>query len=281
MSNHKYLFKIYYIGKPKYFGSQRQPDFMSIEQCLLNALLKRGYINDIEKSKFEFASRTDRYVSARGACFTCVIEKKPILMEINSALPNEIGVWAHSEVPLQFTSRYNAILRHYIYVVPFPISFYRKLTGINIHLIRKACRELEGRHDFANFSKKEDYNINTTRNMDLVEVSIYDDYIFFQFKSKAFLRQQIRRIVKKLLELGTGEITYEDFLKLLNTSHKISYQPADPRGLILWNIQFNKEIEFITDTKSKKRMNEFFIKNIIDYNFKNHLFRILQHDDFS
>ena len=118
MERSRYLLKIYYIGKSKYFGSQRQKNFLTIEDCIIDVLLNQKYINSIEKSGFEAASRTDRFVSARGACFTCILNRKPILMQINSALPAEIGVWAYAKVPLDFFSRYNAILRHYIYIVP-------------------------------------------------------------------------------------------------------------------------------------------------------------------
>jgi tRNA pseudouridine(38-40) synthase len=281
MLNSKFLFKIYYIGTNEYFGSQRQPRLMTIEESILNALISKGYIQDIEKSKFEFASRTDRYVSARGACFTCIAKKDPVLMEINSALPKRIGIWAYSEVPMEFISRFGAILRHYVYIVPFPISYFEKTSGIDIDLMKKACKDLEGYHDFANFSKKEDIKIVTIRDMDSVNLSIYDDYIVFQFKSRAFLRQQVRRMVKKVLELGINEISYKEFLDLFDASKNISYQPADPHGLILWDIKFNENIDFIVDAKSKERMDNYFIKKKLDYNLKYHLFRALQQNDFS
>lgn len=281
MLNSKFLFKIYYIGEDSYHGSQRQPNFITIEQCILNALKERGYIDRIDNAQFEFASRTDRDVSARGACFTCLIKKEPILMEINSVLPEEIGIWAYSHVPLEFSSRYNAILRHYVYIVPLPISYFVKTTGMNIDLMKKACRELEGCHNFANFCKKESYDINTIRDMESVTLSTEDDYIFLQFKSKAFLRQQIRRMVIKILELGTGRMRYEDFLDLFDDSREISYQPADAKGLILWDIKYDDKINFIIDSKSMERMNSFIVMKKLDYNFKYHLFRVLQQDNFS
>jgi tRNA pseudouridine38-40 synthase len=281
MEKNRYLFKMYYFGKSKYYGSQRQPHFLTIEDCVLDALINRNYIKNNRASGFEVASRTDRFVSARGACFTCVLEKKPILMEINSALPNEIGVWAYTKVPLNFSSRYNATLRHYLYVLPKPLSFYQKTNKINIDIMRKACHQLEGKHDFINFSKKDKNEKNTVRDMDCVELSIKKGYICFQFKSRAFLRQQIRRMIKKILELGMGEIKYEDFLYLLEPTQIFSYQPANPRGLILWDIKFENKIRLKEDKKSKERMKSFFLKKELGLGFKQQLFRFLQHDDFS
>ncbi len=281
MTNSKFLFKIYYIGKKKYYGSQRQLNFLTNEKSILSVLKSRGYIHKINNSDFEFASRTDRFVSARGACFTCIIEKEPILMEINSALPNEIGIWAYAKVPLEFSARYDAVLRYYIYIVPIPFSFLQKNSDININIMEKACKQLEGRHNFLNFSKTEADVINTVRDMDSVILSIQDDYLIFQFKSKSFLRQQIRRIIKKVLDLGMGKILYKDFMKLFDSSKVISYQPADPKGLILWDIKYNDNIKFIEDLKSKARMNNFFLKKEIKFGLKHYLFRGLQHNDFS
>ena len=281
MTKSNFLFKIYYIGKQKYHGSQRQLDFLTVEQCILNALKKKGYIFNINNSNFEFASRTDRFVSARGACFTCITEKKPILMEINTSLPKEMGIWAYIKVPSEFSSRYHAILRHYVYIVPTPLSYLQRTSGINLSIMEKACKELEGRHDFINFSKREAGVINTIRDMESVTLSVQDDYIIFQFKSKSFLRQQIRRMVKKILELGKGEIAYDEFLNLFNNSKVISYQPADPKGLILWDIKFDEKFKFVEDPKSKERRDNFFLINKLNYSFKYHLFRVLQKYNFS
>jgi tRNA pseudouridine38-40 synthase len=272
---------MYYFGKSNYYGSQRQPNFLTIEESVIGVLKKKGYINQIKDSGFETASRTDRFVSARGACFTCVLEKKPILMEINSGLPNEIGVWAYANVPINFSSRYNALLRHYLYVVPLPLSSIKKTATINIDLMKKACNQLKGKHDFINFSKREKDEKITVRDMDLVDLSIKEEWLIFQFKSRAFLRQQVRRMVKKILELGVGEIEYEDFLDLLDPANNISYQPANPRGLVLWDIQFEKKISLTEDKKSKERMEKYFLKKEIVSSFKHQLFRLLQHNNFS
>ncbi|KKM93613.1 hypothetical protein LCGC14_1206610 [marine sediment metagenome] len=281
MVKFRILFKIYYIGNKKYHGSQRQQNVLTIEQCLLNAFKKKKYIKEFENTGFEVASRTDRLVSARGACFTCITEKKPILMELNSVLPENIGIWAYTKVPLDFSSRYNAVLRYYVYMVPTPLSYLQNKTSFNIEILHKACKHLEGQHDFINFSKKEKGEINTVRDMDSVVISVKNDFLIFHFKSKGFLRQQIRRIVKKLLELGKGDINYEAFLYLFDTSKTFSYQPADPRGLVLWDIIFNDKIVLKEDPKSIERMNSYFLKKKYNSGFKHQLFSALQQDNFS
>jgi tRNA pseudouridine38-40 synthase len=280
MERQRYLFKIYYIGKSKYFGSQRQFEFLSIEECILNALLEKGYIMNIEDSGFEAASRTDRYVSARGAFFTCILEKEPILMEINSSLPYEIGVWASTHVPLDFLSRFNAIQRHYLYILPTPLSTLRRTGSLDIDIMHDACRQLQGRHDFTNFSKKDKESKTTVRDMDFAGLSISQDFLIFQFKSRAFLRQQVRRMVAIIMGLGRGEIDHDYFIDLFDPSKTFSYQPANPKGLILWDIIYSSDIKLKEDQKSKERMKNYFLREEELFSFKHKLFTILQHHDF-
>jgi len=275
----RYLFKLYYIGTSQYYGSQRQPNLLTVEECLLNALLEREYIINTKESGFEAASRTDRFVSARGACFTCILGKEPILMEINTALPDDIGIWAYTEVPLDFKSRYNALLRHYVYVVPIPLSNLREIGSIDIDSMHKACNAIVGQHDFVNFSKRDNSEVKTLRDILVSNLSINNDYLVFQFKSRAFLRQQVRRMVKKILDLGMGYISYEDFKELFDSSQVLSYQPANAKGLILWDVEYNKNIGLKEDPKSKKRMERFFLQQKLSYKHQYQLFCFLQNGD--
>lgn len=277
----RYLFKFYYIGSSKFFGSQRQKNETTIESCLIKALQDKNYIYDLKNSNFEVASRTDKLVSARGAVFSSVLEKEPILMEINSALPKDIGLWAYSIVPIDFLSRFNARYRYYKYIFPLPVENQIKQNQLNYDLMKKACKQLEGTHDFKNFSKREKQDIKTIRELISAKVKISEKYLIFEFKSKSFLRQQIRRMVAKILELGEGRISYTEFLDLFNSKDYISYQPANPEGLILWDIDYENNIKFEIDQKSVERMSDVFSRLERKSNLKRLLFKIMQHNYIS
>ena len=275
MEKTRYLFKFYYIGSKKYFGSQRQPDYETIEDRLIIALQEKGYINDIKQSGFEVASRTDKFVSARGSAFSFTTNKTPVLIEINSALPKHIGIWAYTKIPLDYLSRYNAVYRHYKYITPFSKSL------IYINNMKKACKALEGQHDFKNFSKQNKEEEKTVRDLLLASMTIEGDFLIFDFKSRAFLRQQIRRMVIKIMDIGLGRINYEDFLDLFNPTKSISYQPADPFGLILWDINYGSNVKFDIDQKSKSRMDTYFREQEQKYILKTKLIHLLQLNDIS
>ena len=275
----RYLFKFYYIATTKYFGSQRQKCFRTIEDCIIDALVKTNHIKDIEESKFEVASRTDRFVSARGAAFSSICLKSPILMEINSILPKEIGLWAYASVPIDFLSRFSAMYRHYKYILPIQKLMHYKDKKLNFKLMKKACKALEGYHDFHNFFKRGKEEVRLSREILLASITKEEDYVIFDFKSQAFLRQQIRRMVAKILELGTGMIDYDRFLNLFSPNFEISYEPADPRGLILWDVSYGDHIYLIIDPKSMDRMNNYFFEQTLKYSLKHKLFSIMKYNN--
>jgi len=116
--------------------------------------------------------------------------------------------------------------------------------------------------------------------MDFVDLTVIDDYIVFDFLSRSFLRQQIRRMVKKIFEVGMGELSHDDFLKLFNSAERFFYQPADPTGLVLWDIIYDNSIKFEIDLKSKERMDNNFQVREQKYGFKHQLFRIMEQNNF-
>jgi tRNA pseudouridine38-40 synthase len=276
MKGNRYLFKFFYIGE-NYYGSQRQSNHITIEDCILNALWKKKYINNVDNAGFEAASRTDRHVSARGSAFTFITSKKPILMEINSVLPEDIGLWAYVKVPLDYLSRFNAEWRHYKYLY----FINNKDPLLNLKGMQKACKELKGRHDFINFIKKDKEEVLTVRDLISAKFEKHANLIIFDFKSRAFLRQQIRRMITKIIEVGKKEITLDEFIELFDSSKNFSYQPAQAKGLILWDINFGVKIKFEIDLKSLERMKMFLFNQYRDYQLKSELFRIMEHDDFS
>ncbi len=269
----RYFIKYYYLAD-QYFGSQRQKHKKTIEGILINALLEKSYIKNEGDSGFEAASRTDRLVSARGAVVSFKMYKKFYPEELNSALPEDIGVWAYAKVPIDYKPRWNAVCRHYKYIFNYSLSHFRANSEFDVDLIKEGCNLLKGKHDFVNFSKKEKEK-TTIRDLDDLKITILNDFLILDFYSKSFLRQQIRRIIRKLVELGTKEITLDQFKLLFNPMKSFSYKPYSPDGLILWDIIYPKEVDFIENIKGKERMCNFFKKKYNFSLFRTNFFSIL------
>ena len=78
--------KIGYIGT-NFHGFQRQPDLRTVEEELIYHLRKLDYIDDLKKSRFRIAGRTDAGVHSLGNVISFQSEKEVRVNEINNSLP--------------------------------------------------------------------------------------------------------------------------------------------------------------------------------------------------
>lgn len=111
-----------------YSGMQIQPDntnVQTIEGDLFKALVEAGAIsqdnaNDIKKSGFMRAARTDKGVHAAGNVISLkmIIEDEDILERINAKLPPQIRMWGFERVSKSFDCRKLCSSRVYEYLLP-------------------------------------------------------------------------------------------------------------------------------------------------------------------
>ena len=85
--------KIGYIGT-NFHGFQRQPDLRTVEEELIYHLRKLDYIDDLKKSRFRIAGRTDAGVHSLGNVISFQSEKEVRVNEINNSLPDDAKVIA-------------------------------------------------------------------------------------------------------------------------------------------------------------------------------------------
>jgi len=161
----------------------------------------------------------------------------------------------------------------------FPKNILKDDSIVNFEAMKKVCKALEGRHNFENFTKPGKEEVKKIRDMISTSINIEENFIIFDFKSRAFLRQQIRRMIAKILEVGLGKISYEDFIDLFDPSKDISYQPANPIGLILWDINYGNNVSFVIDKKSKERRDKYFREQEQKFALKKKLFNFMQHNN--
>ena len=107
--------KIGYIGT-NFHGFQRQPDLRTVEEELIYHLRKLDYIDDLKKSRFRIAGRTDAGVHSLGNVISFQSEKEVRVNEINNSLPDDIQILAKAPVRFGFKPRY-AQMRQYRYVL--------------------------------------------------------------------------------------------------------------------------------------------------------------------
>lgn len=214
----------------------------------------------------QLASRTDRGVGAIHQVIAFNTARAPILSEINAYLPDEIRVLGVARVPLSFDPRRDASLRTYSYALT---------TKIDNALLtfKKILQDFQGFHNFQNFAKKDPKrpHLNYMRTIENIEViSVTSSTYQIQVSSKAFLWQQIRRIVGFLLEVISGQRSETDIAALFDpesfpaTHSKRKPAPAPPEFLILEYVQYEPQIWFHYDRRSLREFQDTLTNLLID-----------------
>lgn len=268
-----------YLGT-NYHGLASQRNVTTIESELFLALTKKKYItneNTYIFPVFDYAGRTDRGVHARGMVFGFFNSRSEFHpMEVNGELPKDICIWAYQKIydkqEINFLldqikkamesrdektkiellksfkdPRHFALNRHYKYLI------YNPNMNINIENLQNLLNKFIGFHDYSSFAKKDEGKL-TYRSIDSIEVTQNQGFIEISFKAKSFLWNQIRKIMGAVFKVINGRWSERNIDILLKSEDALlisQLNPASPNNLILWDISYPPEIQFIECKKSK------------------------------
>lgn len=241
--------KIAYIGT-NFHGYQRQPNFRTVEGELLKVFKEMEIIEDVWKAHYSVAGRTDKGVHSTGNVISFITDKDIRINQINGLLPDDIKIIGEAKVPYGFKVRF-PLSRTYTYIQP--INPYRT-ENINVNKIREAMTYFVGKHNFRNFSKRNEKNPN--REIISVDLKEYDNVLVFTIVGQSFLWNMVRKMVTALIQVGYGELENEDIKELLTSKELrqfIRLQPAPANGLILKDMNY-KNIEFTESTYAKNKL---------------------------
>ena len=220
-------FSISYIGSG-FYGSQVQPDVRTVEGDIKKACEKADLFPGEESGHLLMSGRTDRGVHARRQiiALTTPYPKRAILV-LNNLLSPDIQVNAYAVVDADFHPRYVPSFRTYRY---YGIS---KIPDPD--LIQKAASLFVGTHTYQCFAKMEG-NRDPVRTV--FESSFISDNTrwYYEIRAESFLWHMVRGIVTALLWCRDGLISPEEIAHMLQGTCSRRIPPADPTGLILWDV---------------------------------------------
>lgn len=222
-------FRVAYVGHG-YHGFQRQPDVETVEGTLLAALTDLGVIeaSGTIPPGYAAAGRTDAGVSALAQ--TVAFEAPAWLSPpvLSNALPDDIGVWAHAEVPDDFHARHHAVARTYEYhLVP----------ELDLTAAAAALERLSGEHDFHNLTPDDH---GTVRSIQTALESAPTGSIV-RITADGFPRQLVRRIVSLVTSVASGAVTLDRIDRLLEgppVDGPLGVEPAPPEALLLTDVTY-------------------------------------------
>lgn len=245
---HNYLIKIEYDGT-KFVGWQYQKNGTSIQGTIEKALKKIFK----KKIKITGAGRTDKGVHAFSQFANFMIakpieNKNQFLNSINYFLQhNLISIVDVKKKLTKFNSRFDAKERTYEYRIinrQGLLSIEKNKAWhikkkINIGLLKKGAKLLEGTHDFSTFRAASCSAKSPIRKINSIKVKKIGDKIYIKFSSKSFLQNQVRSMVGCLQHLAIDKWSIKKFKEaFLSKQRKECAPPAPACGLFLLNIKY-------------------------------------------
>ncbi len=243
----RFLIKFSYDGS-NYCGFQTQPNKLTIQQMIENALTK---INNGIKTKIVATGRTDKKVHAlcqyAHADLEIKITPQKLKRAMNSNLPPDIYVIETKIIPNNFHARYNVEKKEYKYYINLgeynPIErnyIFQYNHELNIEKMKETIKIFIGTHDFRAFVTENKEKENCIRTIMKAEIEKKKEKLIITFEGDGFLRYQVRNMVGTLIQVGENKISTKDVEKILESKNRSKIgKTAPPEGLYLTNIIYN------------------------------------------
>ena len=250
----RYFMYLAYKGT-HYCGWQNQPNGISIQQCIEEALSKALR----QSVAVTGAGRTDAGVHARRmvAHFdtsTIVPDCQVLTCKLNNMLPKDIAVQTVVPVINGAHARFDALSRTYIYMItdlknPFQYEYvYRmSLQSVDFEKMNKACAVFYDISDFTSFSKV--HTDVKTHECRIFEAgwTKSDDIWTFTVRANRFLRNMVRAMVGTLLDVGRAKMTISDLRAIIEAKDRCrAGMSIAPDGLSLSEIEYPEQL-FVLD----------------------------------
>lgn len=229
-----------------YNGWQRQTSEPSIQQEVERVLTQL-----LDTPIEVYASgRTDRGVHAKGQTFHFDLPKPfdltKLLIGFNSLCNRDITLLKLKRVKSDFHARYSATGKVYYYLInngpysPFERHYSSHIRSkLDVKQMLVGAKLLCGRHNFQDFTTKEDDHDNFVREIKSIAIKTKGNLIRIDVTGTGFMTYMVRFIVGTLIAIGNGREQPSFITQHLNnqTRDVISYK-AEPQGLYLYKVTY-------------------------------------------
>tara|TARA_Y100000590_G_C15593352_1_gene967000 strand:+ start:128 stop:868 length:741 start_codon:yes stop_codon:yes gene_type:complete len=240
---HRYHITIEYVGT-NFSGFQIQRKGKTIQKLIQSVISK--ILN--EKIIIVASGRTDSGVHATGQSAHFDVSKKinninKFIQSLNYFLNKKlVSIKEIKKKNINFHARYSAKERIYKYLIlnrlaPPSIDLNRVLhirKKLDVDIMKKGANKLLGNHDFSTFRASNCYSTSSIRTLKKITITKIDETVIIKFRSKSFLRNQVRSMVGCLILLGQKKWSLKKFENVFKSKkRKLCAPPANSQGLYL------------------------------------------------
>lgn len=204
-----------------------------------------------EPVKITGAGRTDSGVHASGQVVSFSTRRdfpfERLPLALNSALPGDLRIRDAAVVESEFSARFSARERTYVFVIfnsrhasPLLARYaYHVWRPLEVRAMIAAAPALLGEHDFRAFCGVLPEGGNTVRCVRSLAIESRGDLIRLEVRADGFLHHMVRTIVGTLVECGTGRRSADGIAAvLLGRQRSAAGHTAPPNGLYLAGVRY-------------------------------------------
>lgn len=249
MNKTTYRLQMEYDGT-SYYGWQRQPDVISIQEALEDAVEELFQ----ERVKVQGAGRTDAGVHALNMTAHFRVRKhRPcdtVRSALNDYLPDDVSILNVREADSSFHARFDAVgkmYRYFLYTRSIPSVFWKRYAWwiperLELDPMKEASDTLLGEQDFASFASEVESDENSTCTIYRIDWWSRADVIRFTVFGDRFLYKMVRTIVGTLVEIGKGNIDADEMSEIISAQDIRAAGPVAPAsGLQLVHVYYEKD----------------------------------------
>ena len=240
---HRYQILVEYVGT-KYVGWQKQLKGKSIQKEIennLSKLLKQKIIvygsgrSDAGVHALEHSAHFDTKLNIK--------EVQRLIKSLNFFLnPKKISIINIYKRKKQFHARYSVKERIYKYFIINRLAaptlenerVWHIRKKLDIKLLKEGAKKLIGTHDFSTFRAANCYAKSPVKKINKIKIKNIDKKIQIEFRSKSFLRNQVRSMVGCLKYLAENKWNMKKFENVFKSKKRKNCAPPAPaHGLYL------------------------------------------------
>lgn len=232
----------------RFAGFQWQPQVRTVAG-VLEAALGRLFGEPV---KLSAAGRTDSGVHATGQVVSFAPRRafpfERLAVALHALLPADIGVREAAVAEADFSARFSALERTYVYAIdvrrersPLRAPYaYHVWKPLDLEPMRAAAPAFVGERDFRSFCGIEPDNGITVRTVNRLRLERRGDLVRIEIAAAGFLHRMVRTIVGTLVECGTHRRDPEAMAGILAArDRRQAGHNAPAHGLYLAGVKYS------------------------------------------
>ena len=112
---------------------------------------------------------------------------------------------------------------------------------LDVEPMKQCCNQVTGIHDFKSFESTGSPKVSTIREIFFFNIENLDqNIIVFKICGSGFLKYMVRNLIGTIVLAGSGKISVEDFIKIIESKDRSKAGVTAPaQGLFLKNVNYS------------------------------------------